>query len=120
MRLEIKSKKYLKVMKRLTKQENAISYLIASGYSEKEIASKLFIAESTVHTHARNIRRKIHARSAVDVARFYILANPKMFFIATMFLVIQLFTVFVNQDGQEKRFRRLSRNGRRARKELTI
>ena len=44
---------------KLTNQEKKISKLIAYGFSEKEIASKLFIAESTVHTHTKNIRKKI-------------------------------------------------------------
>jgi len=87
----------------LTKQENNIAELIAFGFSEKEISSKLFIAESTVHTHARNIRRKIDARSAVDVARFYILENPKKFFVAVFFLLLQSFMMFHGQHYEMRK-----------------
>jgi len=91
---------------KLTNQEQRVSELIAYGFSEKEIAVKLFIAESTVHTHAKNIRKKINARSAVDVARFYILQNPKQFFITTLLVVVQMFSVFIVQDDQVRRFAR--------------
>lgn len=91
--------------KKLTKQETKIAELISFGFSEKEMAAKLFIAESTVHTHAKNIRKKIDARSAVDVARFYILENPAKFFIATLFLVLQSFMVVTSSDYDIKQFR---------------
>ncbi len=107
-------------MEILTEQENRVSFLIAQGYSEKQIAAKLFIEESTVHTHARNIRKKTGAKNIADVTRLYILANPRLFFIAVLFLMIQLFTVVVDQESQERRFKRLSRNGKRVRKELII
>ena len=93
---------------KLTNQEQRVSELIAYGFSEKEIAVKLFIAESTVHTHTRNIRKNINARSAVDVARFYILQNPKQFFITTLLVVVQMFSVFIVQDDQIRRFARMS------------
>ena len=91
---------------KLTNQEQRVSELIAYGFSEKEIAVKLFIAESTVHTHTKNIRKKIKGRSAVDVARFYILQNPKQFFITTLLVVVQMFSVFIVQDEQVIRFAR--------------
>tara|TARA_B100000809_G_C15121558_1_gene524488 strand:- start:2192 stop:2515 length:324 start_codon:yes stop_codon:yes gene_type:complete len=78
----------------LTVREKEIAGLIAWGFSEKEISKKLFLAVSTVHTHSKNIRKKIKARSAVDVARIYILANPKRFFTVAMFLFIQSLMVF--------------------------
>ncbi|WP_296635903.1 LuxR C-terminal-related transcriptional regulator [Polaribacter sp.] len=98
---------------KLTNQEQRVSKLIAFGFSEKEIAAKLFIAESTVHTHTKNIRKKIKARSAVDVARFYILQNPKQFFITTLLVVVQMFSVFIVQDDQVRRFARRSNASRK-------
>jgi len=98
---------------KLTNQEQRVSRLIAYGFSEKEIACKLFIAESTVHTHTKNIRKKINARSAVDVARFYILQNPKQFFITTLLVVVQMLSVFIVQDDQIRRFARASRSSKR-------
>lgn len=91
--------------KKFTKQEKVVAELIAFGFSEKEIAVKLFIAESTVHTHAKNIRKKINARSAVDVARFYIVENPAKFFATVLFLILQNFMVFTSTDFDGKIFR---------------
>jgi DNA-binding CsgD family transcriptional regulator len=90
-------------MEALTKQENNIAEMVAFGLSEKEISAKLFIAESTVHTHTKNIRKKIDARSAVDVARFYILENPAKFFLATMFLIIQVFMIVSVNDFEMRK-----------------
>jgi DNA-binding CsgD family transcriptional regulator len=90
-------------MKQLTKQENNIAEMVAFGLSEKEISGKLFIAESTVHTHTKNIRKKIDARSAVDVARFYILEHPAKFFLATMFLIIQVFMIVSVNDFEMRK-----------------
>lgn len=92
-------------MKQLTKQENKIAELVAFGFSEKEIANKLFIAESTVHTHTKNIRKKIDARSAVDVARVFIVDNPAKFFLASMFLVLQFFMVASGNDFEMRKTR---------------
>ena len=98
---------------KLTKQELKIAELVAYGFSEKEIAAKLFIAPSTVNTHAKNIRKKIKGRSAVDVARFYILQNPKQFFIATILVLVQMVSVFIVQDDQVRRFARRAKVSRR-------
>ena len=87
----------------LTKQENKIAELIAFGFSEKEISASLFIAESTVHTHTKNIRKKNDARNAVDVARMYILENPAKFFLASMFLVMQFFMIVTDEDFDARR-----------------
>jgi DNA-binding CsgD family transcriptional regulator len=105
---------------KLTNQENKVSELIAFGYSEKEISTALFISENTVHTHARNIRKKIKGRSAVDVARFYILNNPKKFFIATMLLFVHLVSVFMVQDLQYRRLVKNTRNSREMVNNTTI
>jgi DNA-binding CsgD family transcriptional regulator len=105
---------------KLTNQENKVSELIAFGYSEKEISTALFISENTVHTHARNIRKKIKGRSAVDVARFYILNNPKKFFIATMLLFVHLVSVFMVQDLQYRRLGKNTRNSREMVNNTTI
>ena len=89
--------------KKLTKRENQIAELVANGFSEQEIAHQLFIAESTVHTHTKNIRRKINARSALDIVRFYIIENPSKFFIAIAFLFIHTMTVVINDETNFRR-----------------
>ena len=46
--------------------------LLAEGYSNSAMAQKLFVSDSTVRTHLRNINLKLGARSrtqAVAIAR---------------------------------------------------
>lgn len=46
--------------------------LLAEGYSNSAMAEKLFVSDSTVRTHLRNINMKLDAKSrtqAVAIAR---------------------------------------------------
>ena len=56
----------------LTKKEVKVLDLLAQGYSNNAIADKLFVSETTVRTHLRNLNVKLHASSrtqAVVIAR---------------------------------------------------
>lgn len=56
----------------LTRKEIRILQLLAEGYSNSTMAEKLFISDSTVRTHLRNISAKLNSRSrtqAVAIAR---------------------------------------------------
>ena len=56
----------------LTPKEIRVLQLLAEGYSNSAIAEKLFVSDSTVRTHLRNINAKLKASSrtqAVAVAR---------------------------------------------------
>ncbi|TKC90057.1 helix-turn-helix transcriptional regulator [Trinickia terrae] len=56
----------------LTTKEIRILSLLAEGYSNSALAEKLFVSQSTVRTHLRNINGKLHAQSrtqAVALAR---------------------------------------------------
>jgi LuxR family transcriptional regulator, maltose regulon positive regulatory protein len=56
----------------LTPKEIRVLQLLAEGYSNSAIAEKLFVSDSTVRTHLRNINNKVCARSrtqAVAIAR---------------------------------------------------
>ncbi len=56
----------------LTRKELRVLELLASGYSNAAMAEKLFVSDSTVRTHLRNINSKLNARSrteAVAIAR---------------------------------------------------
>lgn len=88
----------------LTLSEKPIADLIAQGYSEKEIASRLFLSPKTIHTHTYNIRKKNGLRSCVDIAREYILSleDPKQYFAALLFLMLQL-SITVNSPDMELR-----------------
>ncbi len=56
----------------LTRKEIRALQLLAEGYSNSAMAEKLFVSDSTVRTHLRNINMKLGARSrtqAVAIAR---------------------------------------------------
>lgn len=56
----------------LTPKEIQVLQLLAEGYSNNAIAEKLFVSDSTVRTHLRNINNKVCAHSrtqAVAIAR---------------------------------------------------
>jgi DNA-binding NarL/FixJ family response regulator len=48
---------------KLSSREKEIVNLIINGLSNKEIATKLYISESTVETHRKNIYRKTETHS---------------------------------------------------------
>lgn len=50
----------------LTKREHELLELIYQGKSNKEIAEKLFLSESTVKTHIYNIFRKLDVKNRVE------------------------------------------------------
>lgn len=56
----------------LTRKEIRVLQLLAEGYSNRAIAEKLYVSDSTVRTHLRNINMKLDAASrtqAVAIAR---------------------------------------------------
>jgi DNA-binding CsgD family transcriptional regulator len=55
----------------LSTREMEIAHLLAWGFSDKEIASKLFLSAHTVRTHHGNINQKTNSRNLADVARWY-------------------------------------------------
>ena len=54
----------------LTKREKEILKYLAQGLIPKEIGEKLFLSETTVVTHKRNLRKKLNIQSAVDLMKF--------------------------------------------------
>jgi len=53
----------------LSEQELKVLNLIAEGYSNKEIANELYIAETTVKTHVSNILAKLNAKRRTEAVR---------------------------------------------------
>lgn len=51
----------------LTERETEITTLIAKGYTNKEIGKELHLSHHTVHTHRRNILKKLGAKSASEL-----------------------------------------------------
>jgi NarL family two-component system response regulator LiaR len=54
----------------LTERELEVLRLIAQGLSNKEIASKIFVAEWTVRSHVSNILGKLHLASRTQAALY--------------------------------------------------
>jgi DNA-binding CsgD family transcriptional regulator len=53
----------------LSKRELDIIYYLNKGFSYNEIGEKLFISKLTVHTHVKNIYRKLGAKSRIELYR---------------------------------------------------
>jgi DNA-binding CsgD family transcriptional regulator len=53
----------------LTPTETKIAYLIGEGKSNSDVAARLFLSRTTVHTHVSHILAKLDARSRAEIAR---------------------------------------------------
>lgn len=56
----------------LSKREREVFPLVALGYSNKEIAAKLFISTKTVEAHKANIMHKLSLNNRADLIRYAI------------------------------------------------
>jgi DNA-binding NarL/FixJ family response regulator len=56
----------------LTPRERTVLQLAAEGYSNPEIAEKLFISPRTAETHRTNLMRKLALQTQTDLVRFAI------------------------------------------------
>lgn len=68
--LEAHTEKYNYKAHNITKRECEIIKLVASGVTNKEIASMLFISENTVKNHLCNIMEKLDVDNRVKIASF--------------------------------------------------
>ena len=55
---------------RLPGREKEVLVLIATGNSSLEIAGAMNLAEDTIKTHRRNIKKKINAQNHYDIVYF--------------------------------------------------
>ncbi|MGZ4036262.1 MAG: response regulator transcription factor, partial [Bacteroidia bacterium] len=56
----------------LTKREKEILIHIAEGFTDKEIAEKVFLSPLTITTHRKNILSKLGLKNKVELTRFAI------------------------------------------------
>jgi DNA-binding NarL/FixJ family response regulator len=56
-----------------SQRENEVLRLIATGYSNKEIAAQLNVSVKTVEVHKANAMRKLNMRGRIDIVRFAVL-----------------------------------------------
>lgn len=63
----------------LTEREKEVLTLVVKGQNNKEIASNLFISETTVKTHVANLMNKLNLRDRVEMVLFAIKSgiNPQ-------------------------------------------
>ena len=54
----------------LTAREREVLHLLVEGYSNKEIADKLVLSASTVHTHRGNIMKKLNLSSRHELMQY--------------------------------------------------
>lgn len=59
------------IIQKLTDRELEILILVSDGWSNPDIAKKLFIATNTVLTHLANLKEKTQTRNRVQLANFY-------------------------------------------------
>jgi two-component system response regulator NreC len=57
----------------LTDREAEVLRLIASGYSNKEIASRLALSVKTVEAHKANAMRKLNLNGRIDIVKYAVL-----------------------------------------------
>jgi DNA-binding NarL/FixJ family response regulator len=54
----------------ISPREKEILNLLAEGYTSKEIAEKLFISQSTVHSHRTNLMSKLGLSSRRELIQY--------------------------------------------------
>ena len=63
-------------MNQLTPRELSVLDLVAVGYTNRQIAEQLIVAESTVRSHLHNILDKLHLTNRVQAASYALRTRP--------------------------------------------
>jgi DNA-binding CsgD family transcriptional regulator len=96
----------------LSAREKTIARLLAWGYTQKEIAAKLFVSPLTISAHLRNIYSKLAIHKETDLCRWWIFYeyaitdNPFKRIIAVLLLVISL-TMILTENNAVRVFRNM-------------
>jgi DNA-binding NarL/FixJ family response regulator len=59
-----------KIVGDLSNRELEVLQLIVDGFTNMEIADKLFISNRTVDTHRRNLLQKLNVRNTAELVKF--------------------------------------------------
>jgi DNA-binding NarL/FixJ family response regulator len=54
----------------ITRREKEILTLIAEGYTNPEIAEKLFVSASTIDSHRKNLLAKLNVKNTASLVKF--------------------------------------------------
>ena len=60
----------------LTHSEERVARLVVHGYTNREIAARLFLSHHTVDTHLRHVYQKLQVRSRVALTRLILRLEP--------------------------------------------
>ncbi len=67
---EFSVQKFSRYGNKLSERENEVLQLVSQGLANKDIAAELFISESTVKNHLRNILAKLHLQNRMQLIAF--------------------------------------------------
>jgi DNA-binding NarL/FixJ family response regulator len=71
--LGLEGKRISKAGGSITERESGVLRLIASGYSNKEIAARLSLSVKTVEAHKANAMRKLGLNGRIDIVKYAVL-----------------------------------------------
>jgi DNA-binding NarL/FixJ family response regulator len=71
--LGLEGKRISKAGGSITERESGVLRLIASGYSNKEIAARLALSVKTVEAHKANAMRKLGLNGRIDIVKYAVL-----------------------------------------------
>jgi DNA-binding NarL/FixJ family response regulator len=54
----------------LTRKEREVLYFAKTGFSNKEIAQKLFVSVNTIKTHRKNLMLKLELSGKIEMNKF--------------------------------------------------
>ena len=58
------------ILPALTRREKEVLKLIAEGYTNPQIAEKLFVSQTTVDSHRKNLMAKLNVKNTASLIRF--------------------------------------------------
>jgi len=74
----INRNRYLRAVEILTPRETQILKLVEKGFTNKEIAGKLYLSERTIHAHRRSMHDKLNVRGRNGLIKWlYRIRNEK-------------------------------------------